>query len=105
MAQYCVYCYNGIHKTYYRKSKDFILTKDYHKCAGCGRQRRLVEMQLFPHGNPMKNSYPYNVYVSSSIDFFIGLYYLLLNIVVRSYRLIKKLYKKLTQKTSPTSHS
>ncbi len=47
MAKYCVYCYNGIHKTYYRTSNDFILTKDYRKCAICERQRRLVIMPLF----------------------------------------------------------
>ncbi len=103
MSQYCVYCYNGIHKTYYRKSKDFVLTKDYHKCAGCGRQRRLVEMQLFPSAPTPKVIH--NVFSDMADNFWIDLYYLLLNIVVRSYRLIKKLYKKLTQKTPPTSHS
>lgn len=100
MAKYCVYCYNGIHKTYYRKSKDFILTKDYHKCEVCGRQRRLVIISLFQHIDwtrivCLHPGVRDGVELSNDLFFYIPL-----NIVVRSYRLIKKLYKKLTQKNT-----
>lgn len=89
-AEYCVYCYNGVNKTYYRKSKDFILTKKYHICEMCGKQRRLVLTPLFCHSKPY--DYPiYNQRLNNALNGFSTIYfYLPLNLIVRTYRLFKK---------------
>jgi|GEM_PF-3817641 len=89
-AEYCVYCYNGVNKTYYRKSKDFILTKKYHKCEKCGKQRRLVLTPLFFYMSPSdSNSYRWrSIWTFKCFSFLY--FYLPLNIVVRIYRLFKK---------------
>ncbi len=82
MAQYCVYCYNGIHKTYCRKSKDFVLTKDYRKCAGCGRQRHLVVVRLFPHIDHSSPFY-YCFNLRECVEFYgVLFFYLPLNVTV-----------------------
>lgn len=93
MAKYCVYCYNGKHDLYYHKSKDFILTKDYRRCAVCGRQRRLVIMRLFAHDKWWRYPFCHGYQRFSpgvSIDLF---FYIPLNIILRIYRLIKKIYE------------
>ena len=94
MGKYCVYCFNGIHKTYYRKSKDFILTKDYRVCEKCGRRRRLVEVSLFPIPYQSDSTFS-NATTELSFMFWSDvLYYIPLNIVVRSYRFFKKCFSK-----------
>lgn len=89
-AEYCVYCYNGVNRTYYRKSKDFILTKKYHKCEICGRRRRLVVMSLFYHMQP-SDYLIYDPRLASALECFSIIYfYIPLNIVVWTYRFFKK---------------
>ena len=89
-AGYCVYCYNGVNKTYYRKSKDFILTKKYHKCELCGKRRRLVIMALFCHMNPHEFPAYYPLSINPLVCISIIYFYIPLNIVVWTYRFFKK---------------
>lgn len=90
LAEYCVYCYNGLNRTYYRKSKDFILTKNYYRCEKCGRRRRLVILPLFYH----MHSSDFLIYdwrsIATTKYFVIICFYLPLNIVVWTYRFLKK---------------
>ena len=91
MAKYCVYCYNGIHNIYYyRKSKDFILTKDYRKCAQCGKFRRLVIIRLFPHFDYQGAVIYRRDIVNFQLLYSELFFYLPIRIIRRIYRYIRK---------------
>lgn len=98
MARYCVYCYNGIHNIYYhRKSKDFILTKDYRRCAKCGKLRRLVIIRLFAHFDYQSAIYYRRDMVNSHLLMSELFFYLPIRVVLWIYRRIKndkKAYKR-----------
>ena len=90
MARYCVYCYNGNHNIYYRKSEDYILTSKRRKCAKCGEIKHLVIVRLFPHFDYQGAVIYRRDIVNFRLLYSELFFYLPLRTIRRIYRYIKK---------------